>query len=159
MAYATTSQEIFSCFRTRFSCFYTISFDFGVTLILFTPNYTIDLHLHHSRYSFRQIHFWHLIFYMRHFCDMIVDIHSDLSIRMVFAPLRSVLNGCPPDIQHPITYCITFGLTLFSPNLVHPVWRRMCGCVKYRTKKILFFSAEDYLTLPSGSPSTFIIFW
>ena len=30
-------------------------------------------------------------------------------------------------------------------------------CVKYRTKKILFFSAEDYLTLPSGSPSTFII--
>ena len=25
-------------------------------------------------------------------------------------------------------------------------------------KKILFFSAEDYLTLPSGSPSTFIIF-
>ena len=37
--------------------FYTISFDFGVTLTLFTPNYTIDLHLHHSRYSFRQIHF------------------------------------------------------------------------------------------------------
>jgi hypothetical protein len=33
-----------------------------------------------------------------------------------------------------------------------------CGCVKYRTKKILFFSAEDYLTLPSDSPSTFIIF-
>ena len=35
---------------------------------------------------------------------------------------------------------------------------QMCGCVKYRTKKILFFSAEDYLTLPSGSPSTLIIF-
>ena len=117
MAYATTSQEIFSCFRTRFSCFYTISFDFGVTLILFTPNYTIDLHLHHSRYSFRQIHFWHLIFYMRHFCDMIVDIHSDLRIRVVFAPLRSVLNGCPPDIRHPITYCITLGfLMIFWKN-------------------------------------------
>ena len=102
--------------------FYTISFDFGVTLTLFTPNYTIDLHLHHSRYSFRQIHFWHLIFYMSHFSDMIVDIHSDLRIRMVFAPLWSVLNECSPDIQHPITYCITFGLTLFSPNLVHPVF-------------------------------------
>ena len=38
------------------------------------------------------------------------------------------------------------------------LWPEMCGCVKYRTKKILFFSAEDYLTLPSGSPSTFIIF-
>ena len=97
--------------------FYTISFDFGVTLIFFTPNYTIDLHLHHSRYSFRQIHFWHLIFYMRHFCDMIVDIHSDLRIRVVFAPLRSVLNGCPPDIQHPITYCITLGfLMIFWKN-------------------------------------------
>ena len=71
--------------------FYTISFDFGVTLILFTPNYTIGLHLHHSRYSFRQIHFWHLIFCMSHFSDMIVDILSDLRIRMVFAPLRSVL--------------------------------------------------------------------
>ena len=32
-----------------------------------------------------------------------------------------------------------------------------CGCVKYRTKKILFFSAEDYLTLPSGSPSTYYV--
>ena len=107
--------------------FYTISFDFGVTLILFTPNYTIDLHLHHSRYSFRQIHFWHLIFCMSHFSDMIVDILSDLRIRMFFAPLRSVLNGCPPDIQHPITYCITLGLRLFSPSLVHPVWRRVCA--------------------------------
>ena len=43
-------------------------------------------------------------------------------------------------------------------SLVQNVWRSVCGCVKYRTKKILFFSAEDYLTLPSGSPSTFIIF-
>ena len=63
---------------------------------------------------------------MRLFCNMIVDIHCDLCIRMFFAPLRSVLNGCPPDIQHPITYCITLGLTLFSPSLVHPVWRRVC---------------------------------
>ena len=85
------SQGFFTCFRTQFSWFDTISFDFGVTLILFTPNYTIDLHLHHSRYSFRQIHFWHLIFCMSHFSDMIVDILSDLRIRMVFAPLRSVL--------------------------------------------------------------------
>ena len=45
---------------------------------------------------------------------------------MFFAPLRSVLNGCPSDIQHPITYCITLGLTLFSPSLVHPVCRRVC---------------------------------
>ena len=47
----------------------------------------------------------------------------------------------------------------FSKYLVANVCRKLCGCVKYRTKKILFFSAEDYLTLPSGSPSTFIIFW
>ena len=45
---------------------------------------------------------------------------------MFFALLRSVLNGSPPDIQHPITYCITLGLTLFSPSLVHPVRRRVC---------------------------------
>ena len=63
---------------------------------------------------------------MRLLCNMIVDIHCNLCIGMVSAPLRLVLNGCPPDIQHPITYCITFGLTLFSPNLVHPVCRRIC---------------------------------
>ena len=127
--------------------FYTISFDFGVTLIFFTPNYTIDLHLHHSRYSFRQIHFWHLISYMSHFSDMIVDIHSDLRIRMVFAPLRSVLNGCPPDIQHPITYCITFGLTLFSPNLVHPVWRRMCADIWGISSGSLFSFSANIVSL------------
>ena len=118
--------------------FYTISFDFGVILIFFTPNYTSDPNLHHCWYSFWQVHFWHFIFYMRHFSNMVIYVHRNLCIEMVFAPLRSVLNGCPPDIQHPITYCITLGLTLFSPNLVHPVWRRVCGCVKYRTKKIFF---------------------
>ena len=75
--------------------FYTISFDFGVTSIFFTPNYTIDLHLHHSRYSFRQVHFRHLILHVRHFCDMIVDIHSDLRIRvsLSFLALPSTLSS------------------------------------------------------------------
>ena len=26
----------------------------------------------------------------------------------VYAPLRSVLNGCPPDIQHPLTHVILY---------------------------------------------------
>ena len=55
-------------------------------------------------------------------------------------------------------YCNAFGFIPAFANVVQNVWRKVCGCVKYRTKKILFFSAEDYLTLPSGSPSTFIIF-
>lgn len=37
--------------------FYTISFDFGVMLIFFTPNYTSDLNLHHCWYSIWQVHF------------------------------------------------------------------------------------------------------
>ena len=126
--------------------FYTISFDFGVTLIFFTPNYTIDLHLHHSRYSFRQIHFRHLIFHMRLLCNMIVDIHCDLCIWMFFAPLRSVLNECPLDIQHPMTYCITLELTLFSPNLVHPVWRRVCDEIGGISSGSRFSSSANLLS-------------
>ena len=95
--------------------------------LIFLPHFTTTAYgLYHSRYSFRQIHFRHLIFHVRLLCNMIVDIHCNLCIWMFFAPLRSVLNGCPLDIQHPITYCITLGLTLFSPSLVHPVWRRVC---------------------------------
>ncbi len=110
------------------------------SIFLIWPHFTTTAYgLYHSRYSFRQIHFRHLIFHMRLLCNMIVDIHCDLCIWMVFAPLQSVLIGCAPDIQHPITYCITLGLTLFSPSLVHPVCRRVCGCVKYRTKKFYFF--------------------
>ena len=136
-------RGFFTCFRTRFSWFDHI----------FT---TTAYGLHHSRYGFWQIHFRFLI-------NMIIDIHCDLCIWMVFAPLRSVLNGCPPDIQPPITYCITLGLTLFSPNLVHPVWRRVCGCVKYRTKKFYFFLPKTIwrsnfvLTYPPGPPPTIII--
>ena len=88
--------------------------------LIFLPHFTTTTSvLYHSRYGFRQVHFRHLILHMRLICYMIVDIHCNLCIWMVFAPLRSVLNGCPPDIQRPITYCITLGLTLFSPNLVH----------------------------------------
>ena len=95
--------------------------------LIFLPHFTTTASgLYHSRYGFWQVHFRHLILHMRLFCNMIVDIHCDLCIWMFFAPLRSVLNGCPPDIQHPIIYCITLGLTLFSPSLVHPVWRRVC---------------------------------
>ena len=100
-------------FRTRFSWFDHI----------FTTTASV---LYHSRYGFWQVHFRHLVLHMRLLCNMIVDIHCDLCIWMFFAPLRSVLNGSPPDIQHPITYCITLGLTLFSPSLVHPVWRKVC---------------------------------
>ena len=95
--------------------------------LIFLPHFTTTTYgLYHSRYGFWQVHFRHLILHVRLLSNMIIDIHCDLCIWMVFAPLRSVLNGCPPDIQHPITYCITLGLTLFSPNLVHPVWRRVC---------------------------------
>ena len=31
--------------------------------------------LYHSRYGFRQVHFGYLILYMRHFSDVIIDIH------------------------------------------------------------------------------------
>jgi hypothetical protein len=55
-------------------------------------------------------------------------------------------------------YCKVFGFIPDFAILEQKVCLHTCGCVKYRTKKILFFSAEDYLTLPSGSPSTFIIF-
>ena len=95
--------------------------------LIFLPHFTTTAYgLYHSRYGFWQVHFRHLVLHMRLLCNMIVDIHCNLCIWMFFAPLRSVLNGCPPDIQHPITYCITLGLTLFSPSLVHPVWRRVC---------------------------------
>lgn len=95
---------------------------------------------------------------MRLLCNMIVDIHCDLCIWMFFAPLRSVLNGSPPDIQHPITYCITLGLTLFSPSLVHPVWRSVCGCVKYRTKKILFFLPKTIWRFHQVVPAPLVSF-
>ena len=106
--------------------FYHKSLEKYIRLIFLAHFTTTAYGLYHSRYSFRQIYFRHLILHVRLLCNMIVDIHCDLCIWMFFAPLRSVLNGCPPDIQHPITYCITLGLTLFSPSLVHPVWRRVC---------------------------------
>ena len=81
--------------------------------LIFLPHFTTTTSgLYHSRYGFWQVHFRHLILHMRLLCNMIIDIHCDLCIWMVFAPLQSVLNGCPPDIQHPITYCITLGLKL-----------------------------------------------
>ena len=96
--------------------------DFSLAFALdFLDLTTLTYGLYHSRYGFWQVHFRHLVLHMRLFCNMIVDIHCDLCIRMFFAPLRSVLNGCPLDIQYPMTYCITLGLTLFSPSLVHPV--------------------------------------
>ena len=106
--------------------FYDKSLEKYIRLILLPHFTTTTYGLYHSRYGFRQVHFRHLVLHMRLLCNMIVDIHCDLCIWMFFAPLRSVLNRCPPDIQHPITYCITLGLTLFSPSLVHPVWRRVC---------------------------------
>ena len=107
--------------------FYDKSLEKYIRLI-FLPHFTTTTYgLYHSRYGFWQVHFRHLVLHMRLLCNMIIDIHCDLCIWMFFALLRSVLNGSPPDIQRSITYCITFGLTLFSPSLVHPVWRRVCG--------------------------------
>ena len=117
MSYITASHSIFLIWPH----FYHKFLEKYIRLI-FLPHFTTTTSgLYHSRYGFWQIHFRHLVLHMRLLCNMIVDIHCDLCIRMFFAPLRSVLNGCPPDIQHPITYCITLGLTLFSPSLVHPV--------------------------------------
>ena len=143
MAYATTSQGIFHLLSHSIFLIWPHFYDKFLEkyiCLIFLPHFTTTAYgLHHSRYGFWQVHFRHLILHVRLLSNMIIDIHCDLCIWMVFAPLRSMLNGCPPDIQHPITYCITLGLTLFSPNLVHPVWRRVCGCVKYRTKKFYFF--------------------
>ena len=71
----------------------------------------------------------------------------------LYRSIVMVMSACP------IMYCRLLTSIPLSAALVQNVCRNICGCVKYRTKKILFFSAEDYLTLPSGSPSTFIIFW
>ena len=34
-----------------------------------------------SRYGFWQVHFGHIILYMRHFSNVIIDIHGDLSTK------------------------------------------------------------------------------
>ena len=89
--------------------------------LIFLPHFTTTTYgLYHSRYGFWQVHFRHLVLHMRLLCNMIVDIHCDLCIWMFFAPLWSVLNGCPPDIQHPITYCITTLLVTKSSSLGIP---------------------------------------
>ena len=49
--------------------------------LIFLPHFTTTAYgLYHSRYSFRQIHFRHLIFHVRLLCNMIVDIHCNLCI-------------------------------------------------------------------------------
>ena len=51
--------------------------------------------------------------------------------------------------EWPITYCIALGLTLFSPNLVHPVWRRVSvnsTSKKSRCISFLFFSKSKYFS-------------
>ena len=64
--------------------------------LIFLPHFTTTTYgLYQSRYGFWQVHFRHLVLHMRLFCNMIVNIHCDLCIWMFFAPLRSVLNGCP----------------------------------------------------------------
>ncbi len=167
--------------------FYGLHRDFSLTFALdfldLTTFYNNDFWFIPQQSQFRQVHFRHLVLHMRLLCNMIINIHCDLCIRMffaplrsvlngymivdihynlciwmVFAPLRSVLNGCPPDIQHPITYCITLGLTLFSPSLVHPVWRSVCGCVKYRTKKILFFLPKTIWRFHQVVPAPLVSF-
>ena len=50
---------------------------------IFLPHFTTTISgLYHSRYGFWQIHFRHLVLHMRLLCNMIVDIHCDLCIRM-----------------------------------------------------------------------------
>ena len=79
--------------------FYDKSLEKYIRLI-FLPHFTTTTYgLYHSSHSFWQVHFRHLILHVRLLCNMIVDIHCDLCIWMFFAPLRSVLNECPPDIQ------------------------------------------------------------
>ena len=46
----------------------------------------------------------------------------------------------------PITYCMTFGLTLFSPNLVHPVWRRVCDEIGGISSGSRFSSSANLLS-------------
>ena len=39
----------------------------------------------------------------------------------------------------PMIYCKLFGLIFLLAKRVQNVWRNICGCVKYRTKKFYFF--------------------
>ena len=51
--------------------------------LIFLPHFTTTAYcLYHSKYGFWQVHFRHLILHMRLLCNMIVDIHCDLCIRM-----------------------------------------------------------------------------
>ena len=49
--------------------------------LIFLAHFTTTTYgLYHSRYSFWQVHFRHLILHVRLLCNMIVDIHCDLCI-------------------------------------------------------------------------------
>ena len=103
---------------------------------------------------------WHQFLFL--WCQAFNTILSSLAISfsiLVSSPIWLYTSIVTSIWACPIIYWRTFTSIRHSAILVQAVWRITCGCVKYRTKKILFFSAEDYLTLPSGSPSTFIIFW
>ena len=88
-----------------------------------------------------------------YFSSFFISFCTLTSSTWLYRSIVMVMSACP------IMYCRLLTSTPLSAALVQNVCLNICGCVKYRTKKILFFSAEDYLTLPSGSPSTFIIFW
>ena len=103
---------------------------------------------------------WHqfLFFWCQAFNAMLSSLATSFSI-LVSSPIWLYTSFVTSIWACPIIYWRTFTSIRHPAILVQAVCRMTCGCVKYRTKKILFFSAEDYLTLPSGSPSTFIIFW
>ena len=51
--------------------------------LIFLPHFTTTTYgLYHSKYGFRQVHFGHLVLNMRHFSNVIIDIHDDLRIRI-----------------------------------------------------------------------------
>ena len=93
-----------------------------------------------------------ILSYYASFAILFISSFASINPRCVYTFNVTPISECP------IKYWSAFGFIPAFAILEQYVCLHICGCVKYRTKKILFFSAENYLTLPSGSPSTFIIF-
>ena len=93
-----------------------------------------------------------ILSYYASFAILFISSFASINPRCVYTFNVTPISECP------IKYWSAFGFIPAFAILEQYVCLHTCGCVKYRTKKILFFSAEDYLTFPSGSPSTFIIF-
>ena len=91
--------------------------------LIFLPHFTTTTYsLYHSRYGFWQVHFGHLILHMRHFSNVIIDIHSDLCVRMS----HDILHNLWIDIvlTQSGTSCIS--IIPFTSFLCYSEWFLSC---------------------------------